>query len=99
MRWLVVVMSFLLVVPALADVCRVGKPCGNSCISVHDTCHIGSSSGGGGADTAMIVIAVASGVGLLGLVTMVVVMRYSNQAVGPFISMEDGAQAGVVVRF
>jgi hypothetical protein len=33
--------------PAFAKVCTVGKPCGNTCISQSDTCHIG----GGGVTT------------------------------------------------
>jgi len=30
----------------LSNVCTIGKPCGNTCIAVSDTCSIGGSSGG-----------------------------------------------------
>lgn len=57
MRLLTLSLAVLVLLPGtpLAKVCRTGKPCGNTCISRYDTCHIGvtrssynNEPGGGG---------------------------------------------------
>lgn len=40
-------MVALLSQPAHAITCTVGQPCGATCISVNDTCHVGAGGGGG----------------------------------------------------
>lgn len=55
---------------AVGLTCTVGKPCGNACISVADTCHIGSSSGGGDGEVlGLVLMGAGAAFGLGGLIS------------------------------
>lgn len=50
---LTLIVALFVSVEANAQVCTVGKRCGNTCINVNDTCHI--DDGGGGVSTPVVV--------------------------------------------
>jgi hypothetical protein len=69
-RSLVVLLSTLLIwpSPAWAAQCTSGQPCGDSCISWYETCHIGGKTSD---DTGVIILSIALSAALIGVLVYI----------------------------